>query len=231
MQSALRSKKYRVIGSKKNVADYNTIECVVDITKERKAKSTATVDLFGSIKNDKLQVNEGTAIGVELGVMVNCSVTDAFTEELVYEGSGQATTFISDKSNVYAYFSRAMKSAVKQAIGRMGKANSKKNKNFIYAEAIGYDDGVRSTTAKDLQEAISTAKVLVVEKAGTRVRTEAGYRSTFTSNGNTDRITEVDIDNKKSVSDANIVHFDVVEDFGYVNGRYKVKIGARLVLN
>ena len=37
IQGALRAKKYRVIGSKKNVSDFNIINCTVDLTKERKA--------------------------------------------------------------------------------------------------------------------------------------------------------------------------------------------------
>lgn len=231
IQNALRSKKYRIIGSRNNVADYNEFKCDVTHTTEQKSREAATVNLFGSIKNKTVKVDQGVEYGTELSLTVHCTMKDAFTETLVYYGSGISTIFIKDRSRVTQSFSSALKKATKQAIEKIGRTNSKKNKNFIYAEAIGFDDGIKSTTALDLREAIQSAKVLIVEQSATRVRTESRSEYTFKSNGRNDNLQEKDYEKKDIVSDASIMQFEVLEDFGYVNGRYKIKIGARIVLN
>lgn len=232
IQNALRNAGYRVISSDRSVEDYNTVACDLQTNIRTESREVQTVDLFGSISQKNLQTNPDIQTGLAMLATLSCEIEDGLTYTSIYSGTGQSQVFIQDEGEAIRYFTQAVERSATQAFGRLGPAALGDENGVITVEAIGFDDGVRESHENDLSQAIRAAKVVAAERAGSRYRDDETNTERFRETGRGDASYQGQYSRDvRNITDANIISFDIVEDFGYVDGRYKVKIRATLTPN
>lgn len=228
VERALVSRGYRISPSEDTLSDYNLINCRFDGS-SRSAQDTVDEVQLGALLGGDYETEKKLKNYIVVDMTTTCEVEDGQTGRVFYTAVGASSTKReisgSQVPNSLELAGDGLYKSVQQAIGKLGPAARGVEAEVETVTAFGTDDGVISTREADFAEALANAKFIASQKAAaSRVRVDESAR--LASGGVNEYSLEV-----SNASDSIVKDFEIIEDFGYVDGRYKIKIQATVQLS
>lgn len=228
---ALVSRQFRIVTDPSGVSDYNQLLCKFENGRSFTTSESMPQVQLSALIQGQFRTSQSRKQYENFEVSSVCEVSDGLSKTLFYTGAGVDTVKRAASSsraeNGRRLLADGIFKSVAQALGRLGGNGRGVAPDVAFVEAVGFSDGNSGNPDFDYLQALNRAKINAVENSSTRIRSEASSVQEYSQSLSTgETYNATDSSKIRSLADAYVKGFDVIENSYLPDGRYFVKIRA-----